>query len=108
MSYFFGIQDRNKTYTVGMHGAPGLNTLTDEYLRQYGLPASRRDDYMTSLERLRQRTVDVFIGAHPGQNDTLGKRTRITGEENPFVDPTAWPAFLQDLSEAAREAFGTG
>jgi metallo-beta-lactamase class B len=113
MAYFFQVEDEGKTYTAGIHGGPGLNTLTDEYLEQYNLPFSRRADYMASLRRLQARSVDLFIGAHPAQNDTLTKMLRLnardqSGEaENPFVDGTAWPAFLQGLEAAAREAFGT-
>ena len=106
MSYFFDVVEDGRTYRVGIHGGPGLNTLSEEYLRQYGLPLSRRDDYMRSLKRLREHHVDIFIGAHPGQNDTLGKRERMTETENPFIDPTAWPAYLDELEASARAAFG--
>ena len=107
MSYFFGISDGGRDYTVGIHGGPGLNTLTDEYLTKYGLSVETRGHYMASLERLKARDADIFIGAHPGQNDTLGKRQRMSETENPFIDPAAWPAFLRELEDNAREAFGT-
>jgi len=105
MAYFFQVRDQGEDYTVGIHGGPGLNTLSDEYLRRYGLPASRRQDYMRSLARLKGKRVDIFIGAHPGQNDTLGKRARMTGRTNPFIDAEAWPTYLRELEERAGEAF---
>jgi len=107
MSYFFEIHNQGQNYTVGIHGGPGLNTLTEEYLTQYGLSTEARDHYLASLEKLRTYSVDIFIGAHPGQNDTLGKRERMTDGNNPFIDREAWPAFLSQLEANAREAFGT-
>jgi metallo-beta-lactamase class B len=105
MAYFFQIEDRDRAYTVGIHGGPGINTLSREYLEGYGLPFSRRDDYLASLHRLQQRSVDLFIGAHPAQNATLDKRARMRQGVNPFLDPTAWPAFLAELERNALEAF---
>ena len=108
MSYFFDVSEQGHTYRVGIHGGPGLNTLTNAYLEKYGLPVSRRADYMDSLERLRDQRVDIFIGCHPGQNDTLAKRAAMTEKRNPFIDPEAWPRFLAELERNARELFGPG
>jgi len=106
MSYFFEISDSVNTYTVGIHGGPGLNTLSKEYLQKYGLPLSRRADYMNSLQKLKNQAVDVFIGAHPGQNATLTKRTLMKDGENPFLDRTAWLVFLETLEKNAKIQFG--
>jgi len=106
MAYFFQVEDEGQVYTAGIHGGPGINTLTREYLEGYGLPFSRRADYMSSLERLKERSVGIFIGAHPAQNATLDKRARMGKGRNPFVDPAAWPAFLAELERNARLAFG--
>lgn len=105
MSYFFEIIESGRTYTVGIHGGPGLNTLSEEYLRKYGLPMSRRTDYMRSLERLKERQVDIFIGAHPGQNATLAKRSLMKEGKNPFLDRTAWQMYLGTLETNARAQF---
>ena len=105
MSYFFEISDSGNTYMVGIHGGPGLNTLSEGYLKKYGLPLSRRNDYITSLQRLKTRAVDVFIGAHPGQNATLIKRDLMEDNRNPFLDKTAWPTFLETLEKNARREF---
>ena len=106
MSYFFEISDKGRTYRVGIHGGPGLNTLSEEYLKKYGLPMSRRTDYMRSLRRLQEREVDLFIGAHPGQNDTLAKRSQMKEGMNPFLDRTAWPTYLKTLEQNAKAQFG--
>ena len=106
MSYFFEINDSGTTYIVGIHGGPGLNTLSEDYLRKYGLPMSRRADYVRSLQRLKERPVDIFIGAHPGQNATLAKRALMKEGKNPFLDKTAWPVFLEALEQRAKAEFG--
>ncbi len=106
MSYFFKVRHEGRDYAAGIHGGPGLNTLSDEYLRKYALPSTTRQDYMRSLEKLKSRRVDIFIGAHPGQNDTLGKRDRMTEDRNPFLDETAWPTFLDQLERNAKQLFG--
>ena len=104
MSFFFSVSDGND-YTVGIHGGPGVNTLTSEYLTKYHLSRDTRRLYLESLQKLKNRNVDIFIGAHPGQNDTLGKQERMTGDSNPFVSREAWPEFLSQLEINADEAF---
>jgi len=106
ISYFFDVEEQGKTFRVGINGGPGLNTLTTEYMEKYGLPMSRREDYMKSLRRMQGREVDIFIGAHPGQNGTLEKRAEMTDSRNPFIDRDAWPRFLGGLEAAAAKQFG--
>jgi len=71
---------------------------------EYGLEfyETWRTDYVRSLQRLKKRPVDVFIGAHPGQNATLAKRALMTDGSNPFLDKTAWPMFLETLEQRAK------
>lgn len=108
MAFFFQVEEGGERYSVGLNGGPGLNTLTDEYLAQYGLSFEARAHYLASLEKLKARYVDITLGAHPGQNDTLRKRERIGREKNPFVDAKEWPRSTSQLEANAREAFGMG
>ena len=39
--------------------------------------------------------VEIFIGNHVNNNDTVGKGKRITETENPFIDSEAWKIFLE-------------
>jgi metallo-beta-lactamase class B len=110
MSYFFQICDKGKNYTVGIHGGAGGNTLTDEYLTKYGLSTEVRRHYAASLAKLRARNVDIMLGAHPilrayssRQNDTSGKRDRMTDGNNPFINKEVWPTYLSCL-----EAYSSG
>ena len=106
MSFFFKVCDGTKDYTVGIYGSPGLNTLTDEYLTMYGLSHDARQKYLTSLKKIKARTVDILLGSHPEYGDILGKRERMKGDRNPFIDMAAWPTFLSHLETSAKEEFG--
>lgn len=106
ISYFFDVEEDGKKLRVGNHGGPGLNTLTDVYMKEHDLPASYRDDYMKSLARLRREEADIFIGIHPGQSRTLQKYVGMRDGGNPFIDKSAWPAFLDGLEKNAKEMFG--
>jgi len=108
MAFFFEMTEKGEKYTVGMHGGPGLNTLQDAYMEKNSLPKSRREDYMKSLMRLKERTVDITLGAHPGQSNTFGKRDGMTEERNPFIDREFWPKLLERLEVGARKNFGLG
>lgn len=95
MSFFFDLSENGKTYRAGMHGGSGTNTLERTYLEQHGLPPSLRGAFRASLEKLKDERVDVFIGNHPEQCDTIGRFERIrNGETDAFIDPKAWGAFL--------------
>ena len=107
LSFFFEVQDNGKPYRVGMHGGPGLNTLSDAYLAKYNLPRDNRTRYMQSLVKLREQHVDIFVGIHPNQSDVIGKSKRAKdGAPNPFIDPRCWTQFLDGLETNARTTFG--
>ncbi len=95
MSFFFDVTDGEKTLRAGMHGGVGLNTLNKEFLAKWGLPFENRQKYFDSLKKLASEKVDIFIGNHVGNNDTVGKLERAETEtENPFIDPEEWQRFL--------------
>ncbi len=106
ISYFFRVEENGQTCRVGMHGGPGLNTLSDEYLAKNGLPMTRREAYMSSLDRLEKEEVDIFVGIHPNQSGILEKKARMGSRGNPFVDPAAWNVFLDALRGNAERVFG--
>ena len=91
MSFFFDVTDGKNTYTAAMLGGAGMNSMRLKFLDAYGLPHSLRDDFINSLARVHDEHVDILIGNHPGDVDTAGKYRRMCeGEENPFLDTTAW------------------
>lgn len=91
ISLFFDVVEGGKTLRVGMFGGAGRNTLKDGCFDFDGA----REAYFSSLNRLSNEKVDVFIGNHTWNNDTCSK-ARILAQtgENTFVDPTLWNEFL--------------
>ena len=91
ISFFFDSTENGTTYRVGMFGGAGANTLRKDAFEY----PNCREDYRTSIERLRKERVDVFIGNHVWNNDTENKAKLLkeTGE-NPFIDGKIWNQFL--------------
>lgn len=91
MSYFFDVHDGEKTFRAGLHGGMGTNTLTKDFLDEYSLPYSLRDDYKKSMQRLCKEKVDIFLGNHMQHNNTEEKAKRVeNGDKYAFVDPEKW------------------
>ena len=93
-AFFFDVTDGEKTYRVGTHGGVGLNSMKKAFLDRYGLPTSIREKFVPAIDALMEEKVEIFIGNHVGNNDTVGKGKLITETENPFIDSTAWKTFL--------------
>lgn len=100
ISPFFTVTENGKTYRVGMFGGAGANTLVPDQYDYDGCVA----DYLRSVERLKTIPVDVFIGNHVWNNDTLvrGEILRTTGE-NRFIDGDLWLQFLDFCKNRAEE-----
>lgn len=97
MSFFFHTFDGKRTLRAGMHGGVGKNTLTTEFLRTNGLPLSRREKYINGLKYVRNQQVDVFLGNHVQNNDTVGKLRQVAaGNVDAFVCPGAWQNFIDE------------
>ena len=91
MSYFFDVYDGERTMRAGLHGGMGTNTLTKDFLDEYSLPYSLRDDYKKSMQRLCREKVDIFLGNHMQHNNTEEKAKRVeNGDKYAFVDPEEW------------------
>ncbi len=96
MSFFFNVTDGTTTYRAGMHGGVGTNTLTKTFLTERSLPFTNRDDFLTSLEKVKREPVEIFLGNHVGNNDTEGKLQRVqNGEKLAFFAPNEWFTFLE-------------
>lgn len=98
MTYTFEVEADGKRLVAGLFGGPGLWTLQDQHRREQGYSGNRQD-FAKSLEYLKTLDVDIWLGAHPGQNDTFGKFERLQkGEKpNPFIDPDGWKRFIVSL-----------
>jgi len=91
ISLFFETEENGVKYQVGTFGGAGANTLRTGYFDYEGC----REDYKNSLNKLRKRKVNVFIGNHVWNNDTeaKGEILRKTGE-NRFINDKIWHEFL--------------
>lgn len=110
MSFFFDTVDGDKKYHVGYFGGVGFNTLYKDKLKEDGLPLSTREEFLHSLQRVRDIPVDITLGNHPRQNETLKKREAMleTPGVNPFIDPTEWQRFVDTLTEEFKAFMAMG
>ena len=101
MSFFFDVEENGRRLRAGMHGGVGMNSLAKSYLQKMKLPLTLQQEFLKGLERVRQEHVDIFIGNHVGNNDTVGKgeAKKLHPDQNPFIDENAWPAFLDSCKE---------
>lgn len=100
LSIFFDVKEGENSYRLGMFGGAGSNTLVPE---AFDYPNCRAD-FFASVERLKKERVDVMLGNHTWNNDTLGKYEEMvrTGK-NPFIDPTLWGRFLNYRRQRAEK-----
>ena len=100
ISFFFDVAYGGRTYRAGMHGGVGLNGLTVDHMQKYGYSYECREQFLQGLERLKNERVDIFIGNHTWNNDTLGKAEVLAaGGANPFINPLEWGLFLEKCKE---------
>ncbi len=105
MSYFFDATCDDRYCRAGLHGGPGLVSLSDDYLRRHNLPVSLRTDYRTALCRLRDEPVTLHLATHPGQNRLPEKRALLEGNPAAFVNSDDWPAYIDQLTARFEKLF---
>ncbi|MBQ4518083.1 MAG: MBL fold metallo-hydrolase [Clostridia bacterium] len=100
ISLFYETEENGTVYSVGTFGGAGANTLAQGKFDYDNC----REDYVASLNKLREKKVDVFIGNHVWNNDTETKANilRETGE-NKFVDGELWFEFLDFCEKRLQE-----
>jgi metallo-beta-lactamase class B len=104
MSFFFDVSNGEKTYRAGMHGGVGINTMSKDFLEEYGLSYDCREQFLSGLERLKQEPVDIFLGNHIWLNDMEEKYALMqTKKINPFIGPGEWLPFLERCANSLRE-----
>ncbi len=95
MSFFFDVYEGDKKYRAGMFGGTGANTLRKDFILEHNLSFEGRDKYFKSLDRLWNEKVDVFVGNHVQNNNTVEKLEKMgTAPKNPFINPLEWQSFL--------------
>ena len=106
MSFFFKATDGVQFLDVGYFGGVGFLPLYKEYLEEYGLAPNMLEILGNTIQLLKKRHVDIFLGNHPNHNCTLEKRQYMleNPSKNPFINPNGWQIFL-DALEARRTDF---
>lgn len=99
MAFFFDVTDGKRTLRAAMHGGVGRNSMYKEFLDKYDLSYETREKFVPAIDSFIDEKVDIHLGNHVGNNDTVGKSKRITEEFNPFIDETAWKKFLTSVKE---------
>lgn len=98
VALFFDAHNGEDAKRCGYYGGFGFNTLQKEYLKGIGDPTyETRKVYLNSLAKVRDERVEIFLGNHCVNNDTLGRhRRQIENPDgpNPFIDSEAWSKYL--------------
>lgn len=97
LAAFFDVTDGQQTLRAGYYGGFGFNTLQRDYLLDIGdTQFAMRQRYLESLQKVRHEHVDIMLGNHPDNNDTLGKIARLAQNPavNPFIDREEWGRVL--------------
>ena len=97
MSFFFPVTEGGKTYTAGLHGGSGLNTLTDAFSREYGV--DWRPLFRRGMEKMGRESPDIFLANHTKVCHTAEKYARLGKGPNPFINASHWHSFLRQLQE---------
>ncbi len=104
IALFFDAKEGDEVKRCGYYGGFGFNTLQKAYLLDIGdTKFEMRQKYLDSLAKVRDEKVDIFLGNHCVNNDTLGRRQRqLTDPEgpNPFVDSEVWGSYLDEKQDA--------
>ena len=96
VSFFFNVEDGGNIYRAGMFGGAGTNQLKKSFLNEYGCSWLNRGLFFSSIERLKQEHVDVFVGNHTWNNRTRENYERmLVSDTNPFIDDSKWLPFLE-------------
>jgi len=107
ISCFFDVEEDGKVLRCGYYGGFGFNTLQKDFLLEIGDTGFRmRSRYLESIDKVIDEKVDIMLGNHCINNDTLGNRKKQLEDPdgpNPFIDPGRWKAYLSMKREGAAQ-----
>jgi metallo-beta-lactamase class B len=98
LSIAFPVSDANSTYKAFLFGGVGLNFSGVQQTQMY----------LQSVDRiLRMKGIEVNITNHPSPGKIFERQVRLkqrkVGELNPYVDPSAFKAWLVELRSEAEK-----
>lgn len=96
-SMIFRVRDKEgRSYTCGIHGGLGLNTLSRTFLEENGLPLDLQQEYCDGLRRLDKLHVDICLPSHTNQVGIIPLIGEIRENVNPFVDESIWHELMHE------------
>ena len=96
MSFFLTLHGKRGDKAAGMFGGNGVNTLRRDFLVKHPELKVLRQAYRDSVAKLMTEKVDIHLGNHVGNNDTLRRGKEVLdGNYDAFLDPGDWRRFLQ-------------
>lgn len=104
---FFDAYNGDEKKRCGYYGGFGFNTLQKDYLNEIGdTEFKTRTVYLNSLAKVRDQKVEIFLGNHCINNQTLERRQKQIENpngQNPFIDTAAWGKYLDEKRDALIE-----
>ena len=98
ISCFFDAKEGDEVRRCGYYGGFGFNTLAKDYLIEIGDPEYKtRQIYLDSLAKVRDQKVEIFLGNHTLNNDTMGRMKQKLADPtgpNPFINEKTWGEYL--------------
>lgn len=95
MSFFFKVHGSDGDKVAGMFGGSGLNTQQKKFLDKYPFLYGMRAAFRKSILALLEEKVDIHIGNHVDNNDTVERgKAVLAGKADAFIDPENWQKFL--------------
>ena len=92
-----------KTYTLGMHGGVGANTMNDKYYASSKmLTPALRDRFFEDEAKLTAMHIDIALPSHPNQIEITDRAGQYTNENNCYYDPTVWADFVRERVRQVR------
>ena len=103
-TWTFDATDRGRTYKAAV--VCGLTVLEGTRVSGMASYPTIETDYERTYEVLRHLPVDIFLGAHPGYYDGVGKAKRLREHPdapNPFIDAAGFRAYVEAAEKRFRE-----
>lgn len=94
VSIFFTVTHGGREYKAGTFGGAGVNSIQRWYLEKHSLPFTLREDFLRSIDKIYDEVVEVHIGNHLSANNHRDKVSRMSTEDNPFIETESWRAWL--------------
>ncbi|MBR5098197.1 MAG: MBL fold metallo-hydrolase [Spirochaetales bacterium] len=99
---FFDVKEGDRKVRAGYYGGFGFNTLQKDFLDDVGDKGhTMRNTYLESLAKVRNQKVELFLGNHCINNNTLERAERLkAGDKDAFIDDKAWGNYLDSKRDA--------